>query len=186
MNANRIERVMLMLMGIVIVLMIMNLGLFLRMNQIQNQVLDAVQPLQDILQVKEGLPPGTEAPSFNLAGTTGQMISLEKFSGQSVLLIFSSPTCSACQQIYPVLKEFTRSYPDISMLMISTGSQEENRILVRDQGFDFPVVSLQKEVASSYQLPGTPYFYLIDESGVITNSGFASSLEELRSLVNNR
>ncbi|MBC8249560.1 MAG: hypothetical protein H8E90_07765 [Anaerolineales bacterium] len=43
----RTETLLLMLMGIVILLMLANVGLFLRMNQLQREVLAALKPYQE-------------------------------------------------------------------------------------------------------------------------------------------
>jgi len=37
--------------------------------------------------------------------------------------------------------------------------------------------------ARDYQVPGTPFFYVIDGDGVIAKAGFAGMLEQLEALV---
>jgi len=66
--------------------------------------------------------------------------------------------------------------------MISRGTTDENRQLVEEQGFGFPVLTWQDTVAREYQVPGTPFFYVIDREGVIVNAGFAGTLEQLEAL----
>ncbi len=46
MSENRTQALLLMLIGVVILLMLANVGLFLRMNQLQREVLAALEPLQ--------------------------------------------------------------------------------------------------------------------------------------------
>jgi hypothetical protein len=70
--------------------------------------------------------------------------------------------------------------------MISQGSTEENQQLVQIQSFAFPVlptVGWDSQVVVDYQVPGTPFFYVIDGEGVIANAGFANSLGQLKVLV---
>jgi len=179
MSKVKTDTLILMLMGVVILLMVANLGLFLRMNQLQSQVIHALQPLQR----PTGLAVGSKAPPFNLVDTEGQTVSLQDFSGQRVLLVFSSTTCPACQRIYPFLKRFHEMHPDITVLVISRGSEEENRLLVQDEGLTFPVLAWQDEVARAYRVPGVPFFYLIDGRGMIASQGVASSPEQLEELV---
>jgi hypothetical protein len=38
-------------------------------------------------------------------------------------------------------------------------------------------------VAKKYQVPGVPFFYVINGRGVVTAQGFANSLEQLEELV---
>ena len=177
----------LMLMGIVILLMVAIIGLFLRMNQLQLEVLAALAPLQARAMGQEmGLEVGTEAPDFTLLDTNGSMVSLGGFAEQRVLLAFSSTHCSACKEMYPHLKAFSESREDVQVVMISQGSVEENQRLVQEQGFAFPVLTASgwdDEVMLDYQVPGVPFFYVIDEEGIIANAGFANTLEQLEALV---
>ena len=34
-----------------------------------------------------------------------------------------------------------------------------------------------------YQVPGVPFFYVVDGEGIIANGGFANTLEQLEALV---
>ena len=174
----------LMLMGIVILLMVAIIGLFLRMNQLQREMLAALAPLQAGAMGQElGLEVGTEAPDFILPDTAGQNVSLDDFAGQQVLLAFSSTHCPACTEVWPHLKTFSEHERDVQVVIISRGSAEENLQLVAEQGFGFPVLIWEDAVAGEYQVPGTPFFYVIDEEGVITNASFANTLEQLEALM---
>jgi len=175
----------LMLMVTIILLMIAIGGLFLRMNQLQGQVLAVLQAtLQGAPGVATGLRPGTPAPNFSLPEVTSQVVvNLSDFARQRVLLAFASPQCSACVKTYPYLKKFSETRPDIRVIMISRGSAEENRQLVEEQSFAFPVLSWDDAVAQAYQVPGTPFFYVLDEGSVIINAGVANTLEQLETLV---
>ncbi|MEA3338429.1 MAG: hypothetical protein U9R15_00540 [Chloroflexota bacterium] len=66
--------------------------------------------------------------------------------------------------------------------MISHGTVEENRQLMEEQGFDFLILTWDDGVFKDYQVPGTPFFYVIDGEGVIANAGFAGTLEQLEAL----
>ena len=186
MSQSRTETLLLMLMGVVILLMVANVGLFLRMNQLQREVLAVLQPLQ-AMHRSEGKPEGLEvsvqAPTFSLPDTKGQMIALKDFAGQKVLLTFSSVRCPACAERYPDLKLFSEQHQGVQVVMISMGSLEENQQLVEEQGLSFPILTREDAVAREYQVPGTPFFYVIDSKGLIANKGFVGSLRELEDLV---
>ena len=88
--------------------------------------------------------------------------------------------------MYPHLIAFSENRPDIQVVMISQGSAEENQQLAQEQGFAFPVLPVSgwdDEVMVDYQVPGTPFFYVIDREGVITSKGFANTLEQVKELV---
>ena len=183
----RLEVLLLLLMGIVILLMVAIIGLFIRMNQLQSQVLAAMGSFQaGAIGQEMGLEIGTQAPSFTLPNTAGQMVSLDDFAGQWVLLVFSSTHCQACTEMYPHLRAFSESRPDVQVVMMSQGSAEENQQLVQAQGFAFPMLPVSgwdDEVMVDYQVPGTPFFYVIDPEGVIANTDFANTLEQVEALV---
>jgi len=88
-------------------------------------------------------------------------------------------------EMYPHLRAFSESQPDVQVVMISQGSTEENRQLAQMQGFAFPVLPVLDwgdRVMVDYQVPGTPFFYVIDRGGVIASRGFANTLEQLKEL----
>lgn len=67
--------------------------------------------------------------------------------------------------------------------MVSRGSAEENRRMAEGQGFDFPVLVWDDAVAREYAVPGMPFFYVLDEEGVIVNKGFGNTQGQLEALV---
>ncbi len=79
------DTLILLLMGIVCLLMVANLGLFLRMNQLQNQVIETLK----LFQPPRGLEVGSQAPPFQLKDTHDKTVSLQDMSGESILLVFS-------------------------------------------------------------------------------------------------
>jgi len=99
MGGSRTEVLLLLLTGIVLLLMVAILGLFLRMNQLQREVLAALEPLRPAQQ-PAGLSPGTPAPDFTLPDLYGWSVSLEALAGRRVLLAFASPRCPACREMY--------------------------------------------------------------------------------------
>jgi len=98
MGGSRTEVLLLLLTGIVLLLMVAIIGLFLRMNQLQREVLAALEPLRPA-QPPAGLSPGTQAPAFTLPDLSGQSVSLEALAGRRVLLAFASPRCPACREV---------------------------------------------------------------------------------------
>ena len=173
----------LMLMGVVILLMVAIISLFVHMNQLQQAVLEALT-LSQAGAMEQALELiGTEAPDFTLSDTGGVPVSLRDFAGRKVLLVFVSPQCPACVTMYPHLRAFSEKREDVQVVMVSRGSQEENQRLVEEEGFGFPVLVWEDRVAQAYRVPGTPFFYVVSEEGVIENKGFANTREQLEVLV---
>ncbi|MBE3142003.1 MAG: TlpA family protein disulfide reductase [Thermoplasmata archaeon] len=182
-NENKPHVLLSILMVIVILLMIAIAALFLRMNQLQETVVAALSSSQG---QPVGLAIGTSAPEFALVDTNGVDVSLIDYSGHWVLLGFTSITCPVCKTTYPYIKKFSEERSDIQVILISKGSAEENQQLVQEQGFHFPVLTIGDEptgVILEYKVPGTPFFYLIDKSGVIRSVGFANTTDQIHALV---
>lgn len=173
----------LMLTGIVLLLMVAIIGRFVRMNQLQRAVLEAFTVSRTGAVEEMGLAVGTEAPDFGLSDTDGAEVTLRDFAGQKVLLVFAAPHCPACVAMYPHIRAFSVGREDVQVVMVSRGTAEENRRLVAEQGLAFPVLVWEDEVARAYEVPGTPFFYVVDGDGVIVNKGFANTREQLDALV---
>jgi len=97
-------------------------------------VLAALEPFQ-VMRGPEGLETGTQAPAFTLTNTEGQKISLTDLMTQRILLSFSSTHCPACAEMYPHLEALSEGRQEISVVMVSRGTTEENRRLVEEQDF---------------------------------------------------
>ncbi len=145
-------------------------------------IVERTAAFQGSFQDPEGLSAGTQAPFFSLINTEGQTVSLADFAGEPLLLVFSSTTCPACQEMYPTLKEFSDRFTEMQVVMISLGTEEENKSLVRERGFTFSTLNWHEEVAEAYLVSSIPQFYVINEEGVIANGGFAASMADLERL----
>jgi peroxiredoxin len=120
--------------------------------------------------VRDGLEPGTIAPTFVLPDLDGTMRSLTDFRGRNVLLVFSDADCGPCDELAPDLVHIAKSEQDnaLELVMISRGGRDENRRKAEEHSYPFPVL-LQRswEVSKQYGMFATPIAFLIDEDGVI-------------------
>ena len=125
------------------------------------------------------LPPGTEAPDFELASTPNQKVSLSEFRGQPVILAFYpedwSPVCSDQMALYQeVLPEF-RKY-GAELLGISVDGIWSHLAFAKDRNLHFPLLAdfePKGEVARAYQAyrdkEGTSEraLFVIDANGIV-------------------
>jgi methylamine dehydrogenase accessory protein MauD len=142
--------------------------ILLRLEALEEQV--ALLGAASAAQPPQGLDPGTMAPDFELPDLSGKPVSLARWRGQPLLLIFFDPRCGFCEQMAADLAALKvdgsegRPVP----LLITTGSPEDNRRFMDEHGIRCPVLVQEKDqVSSQYQVAGTPMGYLIDEDGVI-------------------
>lgn len=56
-------------------------------------------------------------------------------------------------------------------MLISYGSEEENRELYQSEGLGIPILFGGRDVFEAYQVNRTPLFFLIDTEGEITDVG---------------
>jgi peroxiredoxin len=115
-----------------------------------------------------GLKPRMVAPPFSLPRLDGGRVSLGDYRGRRLLLVFSSSSCPACDQVLPELEAFHRRSPDLPIVMVTRGEPDENRAKVAGLGLTFPVALQQNwEVSRKYRKFATPAAYVIDEEGEI-------------------
>jgi len=104
------------------------------------------------------LPPGTEAPEFELSSSPDQTVSLSAFRGQPVILVFYpedwSPVCSdqlaLYQQLLPEFQKF-----DAELLGISVDGVWSHLAFAKDRNLHFPLLAdfePKGEVARAYQV----------------------------------
>ena len=92
----------------------------------------------------EPLPPGSEAPAFELASSPDQTLSLSAFRGRPVILVFYpedwSPVCSdqlaLYQQLLPEFQKF-----DAQLLGISVDSVWCHLAFAKDRNLHFPLLA---------------------------------------------
>ena len=125
------------------------------------------------------LPPGKEAPDFELPATPDQKVMLSEFRGQPVILAFYpedwSPVCSDQLALYQaVLPEFRKF--NAELVGISVDSVWSHLAFAKDRNLHFPLLSdfePKGEVARIYQVyrakEGTTEraLFVIDADGII-------------------
>jgi peroxiredoxin len=125
------------------------------------------------------LPPGTEAPDFELPSTPDQTVSLVEFRGRPVILAFYpedwSPVCSDQLALYQqLLPEFQRF--NAELLAISVDGVWSHLAFAKDRNLHFSLLAdfePKGEAARAYQVyrakAGTSEraLYVIDADGII-------------------
>ena len=125
------------------------------------------------------LPPGKEAPDFELPATPDQKVMLSEFRGQPVILAFYpedwSPVCSDQLALYQaVLPEFQKF--NAELMGISVDSAWSHLAFAKDRNLHFPLLSdfePKGEVARTYQVyrakEGTTEraLFVIDADGIV-------------------
>lgn len=114
--------------------------------------------MRDRLDVRSTpLPPGTEAPDFELNSTPNQTVALSDFRGRPLILAFYpadwSPVCTDQMVIYQEIMPEFRKY-DAELLGISVDGVWCHLAFAKDRNIHFPLLSdfePKGEVSRSYQ-----------------------------------
>ena len=125
------------------------------------------------------LPPGKEAPDFELSATPDQKVMLSEFRGQPVILAFYpedwSPVCSDQLALYQAMLPEFRKF-NAELIGISVDSVWSHLAFAKDRNLHFPLLSdfePKGEVARTYQVyradEGTTEraLFVIDADGII-------------------
>jgi len=110
----------------------------------------------------------SRAPDFSLPDLSGRTLSLANFWGSKTLLLFWNPGCGFCQRMLEDLKAWEANPPTGApkLLVVSTGSAEENRAL----GLRSPVLLDQgMSVGNKFGANGTPMAVLVDAQGNVAS-----------------
>lgn len=111
---------------------------------------------------------GEAAPAISLPALDGSTVTLDRYDGDDVLLLFWNPSCGFCQRMLPALQDWEASRPEHApqVLIVSRGTVEENR----EFGFSSTVVIDDAfETGRAFGARGTPGARLIDPNGNIAS-----------------
>lgn len=131
-----------------------------------------------------GLPIGSPAPAFTLPNLDGEHSSLVELlsPGKQLVMVFSDTNCSGCMALLPDISSWQREQPDLAIALVSRGSRESNRAKMTGHGLDHVLIQIDREVAVSYQAPGTPAAVLVRPDGTI-GSSLAFGVDAVRTLI---
>jgi peroxiredoxin len=119
---------------------------------------------------RSGLKAGAPAPDFRLPRIDEGELCLADLRGRCVLLVFSDPHCSPCDELAPLLQKLHLQRPDLQVLVISRRDAEATGAKAAALGLSFPIVmQRQWEVSLKYAMFATPIAYLIDEQGILAS-----------------
>jgi peroxiredoxin len=129
------------------------------------------------------LPLGTAAPDFRLAGTDGNVYSLQNFSASKLLLVaFICNHCPFVKHVRGELVQIGNDYRDKGVSIIGINSNDtiaypadnmdNMRKEARDNGYPFPyVLDETQAVAKAYDAACTPDFFVFDANRALIYRG---------------
>jgi peroxiredoxin/uncharacterized membrane protein YphA (DoxX/SURF4 family) len=132
----------------------------------------------------QGLPVGSVAPGFSLAGLDGETMTLDMLRerGTPLLLFFTEPGCGACDGALPEVARWQREHAGrLSVVPITRGDVHVNRAKRRAHNLQDVLLQTDREVSQAYRAEATPSAVVIKE-GLIHNP-VAVGIDAIRALV---
>lgn len=106
------------------------------------------------------LSPGSDAPDFSVASTTGQTISLSDYRGKNILLFFNEGVmCSPCWQEISRLERFKDDFARLNTVIVpvSVDDQATWDPILKEERIVTPIlIDADRKVSKAYKILGTP------------------------------
>ena len=131
----------------------------------------------------EGLPQGSEVPSFSRRDLDGNDVAVGDLRGRRLVLVNWSPSCGFCAAIASELAALhadLRAH-DTELVLLAFGSADDNRSLLDEAELTCTVLLQGDEAVDLFRGLGTPCAYLVDEHGAIA-SGLAVGANQVPGL----
>lgn len=125
------------------------------------------------------------APLWELADVEGNMVKLEDFRGQIVILDFWATWCNPCGKAMPLLHQWMQRPIAKNVRVFSINTWEQDPPLatkyMRDSGFAMTLLYGNDELPKAYGFSGIPYICVIDKEGRLAfeEIGFNPNLPEM-------
>lgn len=132
-----------------------------------------------------GLPVGSPAPDFQLAGVWGETLTLDSLraAGKPVMLIFTDPACGPCNALLPEISRWQRAHAgELPIALVSRGDAAANRAKSAEHGVSNVLVQTDAEVSQAYAEGGTPSAVIVRPDGRI-GSSLAAGADAIRALL---
>ena len=161
--------------------------LLLRLEALETRMVGGVQSpaAKEVAEAPApGLPVGSRAPAFRLAGLRGETLTLDALlgAGRPVMLLFTNPGCGPCQALMPDIAHWQKDYTSaLTIALISEGAARDNRAKSSQHGVTQVLLQRKREVAEAYQAYGTPGAVLVQTDGTI-GSSVAMGADAIRAL----
>lgn len=140
-------------------------------------------------EISDLLETGTSAPEINAPDVyTGTLVSSAVWRGSRTVLVFVSPTCTACELVADELQRFSRPL-HVRLILICHGNADTCKMFANSR---FPgkltLLDSDNSIAQQFRVRGTPTAVIIDEDWRILRYGFPKTITtmEIDSLLQSR
>lgn len=123
---------------------------------------------------KSTVPPpkvGAPAQDFTVTTTDGKQVSLSKYKGKAVWLVFMASWCAACQAEVPEIEAAYKEYGPQGLVVLGINITEDSdtvRAYASRVGITFPMAAdPNSAIADAYRVTAIPSHFYVDKTGVL-------------------
>lgn len=117
-----------------------------------------------------GLETDVAAPEFELADLAGNMVRLQDFRGQAVVVNYWATWCGPCVREMPMFQKYHEQYSE-NVVIIGVDQEESAEVVktfLQDFDLDYLILLDEKAGASkAYQVMVLPTTFFIDQEGIL-------------------
>lgn len=170
-GASRFSLFVLIGMLILMVLVLVNMAVLAYLLRKYGELLRKFDPPE--IDLSGSLDVGTAAPEFSLSMISPNENGTQELSAllkdrEELALIFTSPTCELCSELYPVIREAQEAGFE-NIAVIGIGDYEAVKNLVESNSLKKVLHSNDYSLLEAYRIPGVPGAITIDRSGGIAS-----------------
>jgi hypothetical protein len=147
--------------------MLLTWGMVRRLRVLQEDVAAGSAPTPE-----NGLSAGAEAPDFSALTADGATVTRDEVVRGETALVFLSPTCKACEEHLPTVRELGRGTGGPAALAVVDGTREDSEHLVEGLGGEVTLLFAPRttsDMLERYQVNAYPSFYVVGADGRITS-----------------
>jgi cytochrome c biogenesis protein CcmG/thiol:disulfide interchange protein DsbE len=112
-----------------------------------------------------------QAPSFSLADSEGETITLDDFGGRPLILHFWASWCPYCKKLQPGLEQLALDNKGSGLVVMGISFREDEGVLPQEvlsrRGHSFKTLIDGDAAAKAYGVKGTPTTFFINRKGEI-------------------
>lgn len=127
----------------------------------------------------DGPPAGQAAPAFLAETLQGATVTLATYAGRELAMLFISPRCGPCREMLPYYLSLgsRAARAGVDLVLVSSANAAETQAFVDEFNIRLPVLVAPLDdhpLIKDYNIPGTPFYCLIDAQGIVQSSGYPS------------
>ncbi len=189
-DSGRIEPILILLLSILTVAILLTWWFLFHLLRQYGRMLVRLESLESKSGIASeenpaaGLAEGTPAPDVRFTTLDGEGVSLDQLgaSGKTLLLVFTEPSCGACDELLPDISKWQIDHRDrLAVIPVSRGTAEANRSKYASLKLSGVLLEKEREASQAFRVAATPSAVLIADHKIA--SALAVGPDRIRELV---